>query len=64
MGSTYETDSVCTKDSLTLSLLAAATIKSLANLINCKSWLAARISMKAVQLGMDELTKTVKKGSE
>ena len=44
--STYETDSIETKDRLTLSLTTALAVKSLSQIINTRSWLHAKLAYK------------------
>lgn len=44
--STYETDTIGTKDRVELTLAAAVTVKSMSQLIGTRSWLHAKLAYK------------------
>lgn len=62
MGNTYETDGIETRDVLALTVQAATTVKSLGNLIACRSWLQARLALREVWQQVEGLSKTIEKG--
>jgi len=63
MGSTYETDRMDAKDTVALTIQAACVVKTLGNLIACKSWLQARLALSETAGMMDRLIEMVEKGS-
>jgi hypothetical protein len=64
MGSTYETDSIEKRDEIGLALQAAILVKSAGNLVGCRSWLVARLTLKELRQRVDELAKTIEAGSK
>ena len=64
MGSTYETDSIGKQGEIGLALQAAVIVKQLANLIGCRSWLVARLTIKEIRQLIDELAKAIEDGSK
>jgi nitroreductase len=63
MGSTYETDSIENRDEIGLALQAAMLVKSATNLVGCRSWLVARLTLKELRQRVDELVKVIESGS-
>ena len=63
MGNTYETDGIKTGDVLTMTVQAATTMRALSNFVACRSWLQARLALRDLRNQVDELGKTVEKGS-
>jgi hypothetical protein len=63
MGNTYETDGIDKRNEIALALQASVAMKSLGNLIACRSWLQARLALREVKMRVDDLSKTVTQGS-
>jgi len=59
--STYETDGVEKRDEIVLAIQAALVMKSLSQLVGCRSWLVAKLAMREVTKRLDELQSTVAK---
>lgn len=64
MGITYETDGIDGKSSVELSVRSALVVKSVANLIGCKSWLVARLALRELRTTVDALSKAIEAGSK
>jgi len=64
MGSTYETDGIESRDTVALTVQVACVVKTLGNLIACKSWLQARLASREAAEMMDRLAKMVEAGSK
>ena len=64
MGNTYETDKVETRDEFQILVQAAVVMRSLSNLVGCKSWLVARLALKELRQRVDELAQTIEVGSK
>ena len=64
MGGTYETDGIEKRDEIGLALQAAVLVKSAGNLVGCRSWLVARLSLKELRQRVDELAKAIEAGSK
>ena len=64
MGSTYETDSTKKSDRLELALQAAVIVKSVGDLVGCRSWLVARRALQDLRKLVGELAKTVEDASK
>ena len=64
MGSTYETDGIESRDTVALTVQVACVVKTLGNLIACKSWLQARLALREAAEMMDRLAKMVEAGSK
>jgi hypothetical protein len=63
MGKTYDTDGIDTRNVLAMTVQVALVVKSLANLISCRSWLQARLAIQETQERLDKLVEMVEKGS-
>lgn len=62
MGGTYEGDGIEKRDEIALALMAAVLVKSAGNLIGCRSWLVARLTLREIRQRVDELEKTITAG--
>jgi hypothetical protein len=64
MGNTYETDAIESRDAIALTLQAAMVMQTAGRLVACRSWLAARLVLKALQGDVLRLAKMIEEGSK
>jgi len=60
----YETDKIESRDIIALTIQAAAVVKTVSNLIACRSWLQAKLALREAQRMMDTAAAMVEKGSK
>jgi len=59
MGSTYETDGIGNRDEIGLAVQVALLVKSASNLVACRSWLVAGLTLKELRQRVDKLATTI-----
>lgn len=64
MGNSYETDSTSKEQQLSLAIQAAVVMKTLGNLVGCRSCLQARLVVRELQVHFDMLKKVVEELSK
>jgi len=60
----YETDGIENRDMIALTIQAATVVKTVSNLIACRSWLQAKLALREAQGMMVRMAEMVEKGSK